>query len=128
MLSNLVDVWRRIIVGEGKSWVLFEHGTCVILMEPGADLAAQATEILREFGPVYAGSPAGDFTTITLEDHPGWVVTGHHPDVLNYVAPQEAPEATDLTVGLLGRSKRDQDGREPKVVHVEDKRDLRLNE
>lgn len=48
----LVAAWRAIIVGAGKSWVLFEYGTCVILMEPAEDLAEQATALLREWGPV----------------------------------------------------------------------------
>jgi hypothetical protein len=116
-------VWRHIIVGDHKSWVLFEHGTCVIVVDPAEDLAGQAVEILREYGPVVAGTPAGDFNTITLDAAPGWVVTGHHPDVLTYVSPTEAEEdASTLAVGLTGRSKRDRDGTELNVIHVEDKR------
>jgi hypothetical protein len=118
-----MDVWRRIIVGDHKSWVLFAHDTCVVLTEPSEDLAAQAVALLREYGPVHAGSPAGDFNIITLESAPGWVVAGHHPDVLTYVAPGEVTEANDLTVGLTGRGKRDRDGHELQVVHVEDCRD-----
>ncbi|MFG2002219.1 hypothetical protein ACGFNU_24005 [Spirillospora sp. NPDC048911] len=119
---EMVDVWRRVIVGDEKSWVLFENDTCVILMEPEEDLAAQATEILREYGPVHPGSAAGDFGTIDLEAAPGWVVYGHHNDVLTYVAPDEVTAPEELAVGLVGRSKRDQDGHELTVVHVEDKR------
>ncbi|MFP3960921.1 hypothetical protein SMC26_01190 [Actinomadura fulvescens] len=119
---EMVDVWRRVIVGDEKSWVMFENGTCVILMEPEDDLAAQATEILREYGPVEAGSPAADFGTIDLEVDPGWVVYGHHNDVLNYVSPEEVEAPEDVVIGLLGRSKRDQDGHALTVVHVEDKR------
>ncbi|BCJ40278.1 hypothetical protein GCM10010168_31360 [Actinoplanes ianthinogenes] len=121
-MTEPAAIWRRIIVGEHKSWVVFEHGTCVVLTAPAQDLAAQATEILREFGPVQAGTPAGDFDTITLSEAPGWVVTGHHPDVLTYVAPGEPPEESALHVGLTGRAKRDRDGRELTVVHVEDRR------
>ncbi|WP_026405229.1 hypothetical protein [Actinomadura rifamycini] len=121
--EELVAVWRDVITGDHKSWVLFEHGTCVILMEPEDDLAVQATGLLREFGPVQAGTPAGDFGTIDLDAAPGWAVYGHHNDVLTYVAPEEVgDEPSDLAVGLLGRSKRDQDGKELTVVHVEDKR------
>ncbi len=124
MPDTLVEVWRRIIVGDTKSWVLFENGTCVILMEPDEDLAAQATEIIREWGPVHAGSPAGDFSVITLKDAPGWVVTCHHPDVLTYVALEDVgPEPTELAVGLAGRSRRDADGLEPHIIHVEDQRE-----
>lgn len=120
--DDLVGIWRRIIVGDRKSWVLFAHGTCVVLVDPAEDLARQAVEILRAYGPVYPGSPAGDFGTIDLVAAPGWVVTGHHPDVLNYVAPAEVSQVSDVLVGMTGRAKRDRDGRELTVVHIEDTR------
>src|SRR5438270_5939041 len=122
--DELVEIWRQIMVGEGKSWVLFEHGTCVILTQPEADLAAQATGLMREWGPVQVGTDAGDFDVISLENSPGWVVTCHHPDILNYVSPDEfdGKEPQEIMIGLLGRSMRDQDGRELHVIHVEDKR------
>jgi len=44
------------------------------------------------------------------------------PDVLTYVAPEEVAEPTNLMVGLIGRAKRDCDGQELEVVHVEDRR------
>ena len=122
-VPELVQTWRRIIVGDHKSWVLFAHGTCVVLLDPADDLADQAVGIMREYGPVHVGSPAGDFGTIDLDAAPGWAVTGHHPDVLTYVAPEEVSEPdNDLVVGLTGRAKRDLDGRELTVVHVEDRR------
>jgi hypothetical protein len=121
--SKLIDSWRRIIIGDRKSWVLFRHGTCVILMQPDSDLRSQAVELLREWGPVHAGSPAGDFSTVRLTEHPGWVVTCHHKDILTYVAPEEMPsdQRNDLAIGLFGRSKRDQDAAALDVIHVEDK-------
>ncbi len=120
----LATVWRRIILGATKSWVAFSHGTVVILPTPApdADLAAVATEILRAWGPVHVGTPAGDFGTITLEPGPGWAVYGHHPDMLTYVSPEEIPGGSDLAVGMHGRGKRDEDARTLQVVHVEDAR------
>ena len=60
---------------------------------------------------------------ITLDEHLGWVVTSHHPDILNYVGPGEVDEgSTDVVIGLLGRSKRDRDAKGLRVVHVVDKR------
>ena len=122
-----IDIWRRVILDPQKSWVLFENGTCVILVEPGEDLAAQATALMREWGPVHAGSPAGDFNVIVLPDDLGWAVGCHHHDILTFVGPEEvlADEASDLVVGLLGRSKRDQDAHGLGVIHVEDKRSFR---
>ena len=121
--AELVEAWRATINGPNKSWVLFENGTCVILMEPEADLAAQATALLKEWGPVHAGSSFGDFGTIELEDGRGWVVTCHHNDILTFVGPDEVrPGAAEVAVGLYGRSKRGQDAEELRVLHVEDKR------
>ncbi|MER5965422.1 hypothetical protein [Streptomyces sp. NPDC002057] len=118
----LRDVWQRLLTDPGKSWVLFEHGTCVVLTAPEGMLAEQATEILREFGPAQAGSSAGDFGVIDLKDAEGWVVTRHHNDVLTYVGPDEPHDPSEIAVGLLGRAKRHQDGTELHVVHVEDRR------
>ncbi|MDQ0990538.1 hypothetical protein [Streptomyces sp. V3I7] len=120
--ETLVDVWQRLLTDPHKSWVLFEHGTCVVLTAPDRDLAEQATEILREFGPVRAGSAAGDFGVIDVKDADGWVVTGHHQDVLSYVAPDEPSGPENFAVGMCGRSKRHRDGTELHVVHVEDRR------
>lgn len=123
-MNPLIEIWRSIIVGNQKSWVLFKNGTCVILVEPEADLSAQALALIKEWGPVQAGCSAGDFGTIGLTNAPGWVVTSHHNDILTYVAPEEVgqPSPSDLVVGLLGRGKRDQDAQELKIIHVEDKR------
>ena len=122
--EELTEVWRHIVVGENKSWVLFEHGTCVILAQPENDLAAQATALLKEWGPVRAGTDSGDFDVIAPTDYPGWVVTCYHPDIIDYVSPAEfdSDPPDEVVIGLIGRSKRDQDARELHVVHVEDKR------
>ncbi len=123
MTTELVSIWRRIILGSDKSWVLFENGTCVIFLDNDSDLKSEAIEIMKEFGPVHAGSSAGDFSTIDLTDAPGWAVTGHHPDVLNYVSPSDVSEdPSDLEVGMLGRSNRDADAAALRIIHVEDKR------
>ncbi len=117
-------LWREIINDPDKSWVLFSHGTCVILMQPAGDLSWQAIELLKESGPVQIATPSADFNVIDLVDLPGWIVTCHHPDILTYVGLQEI--ATELQqefrIGLAGRLKRDQAARELVVKHVEDNR------
>ncbi|MFE9453776.1 hypothetical protein [Streptomyces sp. NPDC006739] len=120
--EKLIDAWRRFLTGSGKSWVLFEHGTCVVLEQPAADLAAQAVDVLREFGPVQVATAAGDFRVLELGNGEGWLVTGHHPDVVTFVPGDDPEEPSHLAVGMLGRSRRDRDGRELRVVHVEDAR------
>ncbi|MFE2724792.1 hypothetical protein [Kitasatospora sp. NPDC059327] len=121
----LAGTWRRLITDRAKSWVLFEHGTCVVLVAPAdaEDLAGRARTLLADAGPVRAGSSAGDFGVIDLGDTAGWVVTGDHPDVLTYVGPVEPAERSELAVGLFGRAKRHRDGTDLRVVHVEDRRD-----
>ena len=123
-MSPLIEIWRSIIVGDKKSWVLFKHGTCIILVDPEMDLRAQALALMQEWGPVHAGSSAGDFGVVSLRDAPGWVVTSHHNDILTYVGPDEfeGGAANDVTVGLIGRDKRDRDAREHEIIHAEDKR------
>jgi hypothetical protein len=123
-MNPLIEIWRSIIVGEQKSWVLFKNGTCVVLIEPETDLVAQATALMKEWGPVGVGCSSGDFGTIDLVNAPGWVVTSHHNDILTYVGPDEVeqPGPNNVVVGLIGRGKRDQDAQELEIVHVEDKR------
>jgi hypothetical protein len=123
-----VRTWRSLIQGAEKSWVLFAGGTCVVLPDPTleGELAGRARALLAEHGPVHAGSPSGDFSVIPLEPPRGWVVTGDHPDLLVHVRPEEvAPGASDLAIGLLGRSRRADDARALEVVHVEDRRPQR---
>lgn len=124
-IEQRINLWRTIIKGDQKSWVLFEHGTCLILMQPEADLAAQAQQIMSTWGTVIAGSAAADFNVISLPNPPGgWIVVGHHPDMINYIASEDltAPDSSRLKIGLLGRENRDQDAHSLKIVHVEDKR------
>lgn len=59
---------------------------------------------------------------VDLKDDEGWVVTGHHNDILTYVGPGEPQDQSQIVVGLFGRSKRHRDGTELHVMHVEDKR------
>ena len=123
--QDYIAAWRGCIRGDDKSWVLFEQGTCVILMQPENernDLAAQATALLREFGAVRVGTSSADFNVVTLLDDKGWVVTCHHPDILNFVFPDEGDDDNDLPIGLLGRSLRAMDAEYLRVAHIKDKR------
>lgn len=74
---------------------------------------------MKEFGPVYAGGPAGDFSTYVLPDNKGWLVGGHGYGMFTYVHPKELDEDPQSPlVGLLGRDKRDRVGRKPKIIHI----------
>ncbi len=114
-----VLVLRRVVKGQGKRWALFENGTVVFVTTPG-EVAAEARRILRAAGLAHVGTASADFSVITLSDGLGWAVTCHHPDVLSLVLAGEAGErATDLSIGLLGRSRRSEDATALKIVHAE---------
>ena len=118
-----IEILQHIVTSEA-SWVLFENGTCVFLADSPDDLQGAAIEVLREFGPVEIGGPAGDFATINLGDDIGWGVTFEHPDLLTLVLPSEINvKPSDLMIGLLGRGKRGDDAVSLQVVHIEDRRD-----
>ena len=118
------QLWQNIIIGDTKSWVIFEHNTCVILMNPEEDLALQAKNLLKEYGPYHVGTASADMNVIKLRNDPGWVVTGHHRDILNYVSADEFEDASinDVGIGLVGREDRSKDAEELKIVHIEDNR------
>lgn len=118
-MRKLVEMVSRACSNPATPWVLFSYGTVVFLPKPEGDLAAQATRLLEEWGPAQAGSPSGDFGVSFLKKAAGWAVSCHHPDLITFLDAEEMPEGTpDLTVGLAGRDRRDQDARDPRVIHV----------
>ena len=88
-LATLVEV----ATNEATSFVVFRGGTVVAFVEPDAsvDLAIAAQALMKEYGPVHPGSPAGDFGVTRLRQGYGWAVTSHHPDIFTLVLPSESP-------------------------------------
>lgn len=118
--SELVETYRKLLKGDLQGWALFSHGTCVVI--PHADKAIQddAITILKKYGQIIAGTPLGDFNVLPLKDNLGWVVTGDHPDILNFIAGDEIEEKPDdVKIGLLGRERKESDSKELKIVHIE---------
>jgi hypothetical protein len=123
-VDPIVEDWRRILASEHEAWVIFKNGTCVVAKLSDDDLAGHAASLLKEWGPVHAGTPSGDFAVRRLAEDGGWVVTCHHPDILTYVSLDEVmlPETPEMIVGLLGRSKRQADAEALEILHIEDRR------
>ena len=117
----MIDLWKTLLRNQiDKTWVLFKQGTCVLLAKDGTDPISAAKDFLKEKGGVKPGSPGGDFSVVALKELPGWIVTCHYDNILTHVAPNEVKSgAGDLEIGLLGRSKRQQDSQYLEVVHVE---------
>lgn len=94
----------------------------MILMEGASskeDAAAKAIQIISEYGPVWIATPSADFNVTGNSAADGIIVTCWHNDVLNFVGKDEGGNINMLEKVLLGRSKRDEDGRNPEVLHVE---------
>ncbi|WP_228406885.1 hypothetical protein [Chryseobacterium sp. MYb7] len=105
-----------------QDWVLFENGTYIIFDDISTieDVKEEAIKLMKEFEPVSAGGPAGDFSVIHLNLTDGWLVSGHGYGMYTYVHPSELDNESpnDLEIGLYGRSKRDSDGQNPEIIHI----------
>lgn len=120
--NNLLNHVKLAINPKFQDWVLFKNGTYIIFdnADTISDIESEARKLMIEFGPVNVGSSAGDFSVTHLNQTEGWVVSGHGYGIYTYVSPQEPKsEKPDVAeIGLLGRSKRELDGNNPVIVHI----------
>jgi len=119
---SLLDNVKLAINPKYEDWVLFKNGTYVIFDATNSteNIEVEAIKLIKEFGPVNAGGPAGDFSVTPINKTNGWVVSGHGYGIYTYVHPDElnTDSPDDITIGLFGRSKRDKDGNTPIIIHV----------
>ena len=119
-LRELVP-FLRTRLARSEAWVLFEHGTVVLLTgEPGPSPLGRAKVKLRHDAERRAGSAAGDPAVLRLEEGEGWIVASEDPDVFTLVpASTIAAGASDVVIGAAGRAAHgaDVDGGRP--LHVE---------
>jgi len=123
-LDLLIDRWRFINAADRRPWVLFEHGTCVVLDNPADNLIDQALGLIGE--PSLQPTDPVNNLKVTSYDERGWLVTGGQTGVHTYVEKMASAAESggdDQTVVLWGRSMHDLDAREGGVVHIEDPRD-----
>ncbi|WP_228448871.1 hypothetical protein [Chryseobacterium mulctrae] len=120
--KELIENVKLAINPKFQDWVLFKNGTYIIFddITKVKNINDEAMVMMKEFGPVFAGGPAGDFNTIHLTKTEGWIVSGHGYGMYTYVSPSEIQNesANDMEIGLLGRSKRDLDGKKPEIIYV----------
>ncbi|MCD0455320.1 hypothetical protein LPB85_07650 [Chryseobacterium sp. LC2016-27] len=120
--KELIENVKLAINPKFPDWVLFKNGTYIIFddITKVKNINDEAMVMMKEFGPVFAGGPAGDFNTIHLTKTEGWIVSGHGYGMYTYVSPSEIQNesANDMEIGLLGRSKRDLDGKKPEIIYV----------
>ena len=120
--KELIENVKLSISPKFQDWVIFKNGTYIIFddITQVKNINDEAIAMMKEFGPVFAGGPAGDFNTIRLLKTEGWIVAGHGYGMYTYVSPTEIENKSpnDLEVGLFGRSKRDLDGKNPEIIYI----------
>lgn len=120
--NALVNHVKLAINPKYQDWVLFKNGTYIVFdrADTISNLEDEALKLMKEYGPVYPASPAGDFSVTHLNQTEGWVVSGHGYGMYTYVHPDELSSANpnDAEIGLYGRNKRDLDGQYPVVIHI----------
>lgn len=109
------NIYRKIIDPKFKDWVVFNHGTCVIIYNSKGNLKTEAVDILKKYGHVTQGTPSADFTVTKIDS--GWIVTGNQPGILNYVSEDEGYGKEDPEIGLIGRNKKEEDCKELKCFN-----------
>ncbi len=123
--TDLINHVRLAINPKYQDWVLFKNGTYIIFDNADTirNLETEANKEMKEFGPVYPGGLAGDFSVTYLTKTEGWIVSGHGYGMYTYVNPKElkSEKPKDIEIGLLGRGKRDLDGKKPIIIHINHK-------
>ena len=65
--TELIESWKIVLKNEmkpnGKAWVLFKHGTVVLVGDAQSveTVTEEAKKLMEQDGPVIAGTPHGDF-------------------------------------------------------------------
>ena len=118
--ATLIEKVKLAINPAFPRWVLFSNNTYAIVEDERAnsDPRVYALEKMRNFGRVHVGSPAGDFSVTTLHETEGWSASGHGQGIYTYLHPSELKSRRPMKIGLHGRSKRDADAKELRIVYV----------
>lgn len=114
--EELAIIYRKVIVPELSDWVIFEHGTCVIIYNHLGDLKTEATRVLQKYGSITPGTESADFTVLKVDSD--WIVAGNQPGILNYVSEDKGTGKEDYEIGLIGRNQREEDSKELQIVYV----------
>lgn len=114
-----IDAWRKILK-TGRSWVLFENGTCVVWDEITDNPKSYGINLLKAYGLVVPGTPAGDFNQQMMENPAGMLVTYHHENIMSFLLEEELDSPEVLSIpGIIARHRRELDAKSLVIVHIE---------
>jgi len=120
--SELIEKVKAAINPKFQDWVLFENGTYIILDSLDTDdkIRNIALERMSKYGPVHVGGSAGDFGVSELIEIEGWSISSHSYGMYTYVHPSEldTDSPSEIEIGFFGRNKRNLDGENPIIIHV----------
>jgi hypothetical protein len=120
--TELIERIKMALSPKVRNWVLFSNGTVVVIddMTKEENLKEKAIKHMKELGPVYPGSEAGDFGTIRLVNIDGWMVYGYGYGMYTYVHPHELKNSNpnDIEIGIYGRCKRHKDSEELYIIYI----------
>ena len=103
-------------------WVMFSHGTIVKLTSIDSNYKDRILIILKEYGPVKAGTPSGDTNPAQKLDNHGedWLISYPHcEEILNIVSFNEGVQENEeilVNIAMLGRANRVKDALAPSVI------------
>jgi hypothetical protein len=83
-----IERWRQ-LAGEEKTWVLFAHGTCVVLDAPADDPVVEACGALS--GWAVDAELGEDRVTLSPVPEGGWVAATVPPRLRAFVDPDDLP-------------------------------------
>lgn len=134
--DELINQYRAIITDVIPAWVMFSHGTVVVLRDlPESSkkdvIQSHAIKIMEKYGKVYPGSASGD-VNVYPGKHPvtqkqSWIVRFWHEDIWVYVDIEDMDQMSEIpnpfpnqsVVGYFGRDIRQMDAEELQIVHTE---------
>jgi hypothetical protein len=123
--EELIEKVKLAIKPIFQNWSLFSNGTYIIVEEEKdiRNIKEYSLHQISNYGPVYVGGPAGDFSVIALTKVEGWSISGHGYGIYTYVHPDEITdsEVDDITIGLFGRQKRQKDSDEKNIIYINKK-------
>ena len=127
-----IEAYKKIFEDytKAKCYAVFSHGSIVLYEEQFENIELikeKAIEDMKKFGPVFAGTPSGDFNVVPVQEKfgGGWLVTSWNQSIYTLVLPDKKDElgvkkgSNEMVIGLGGRGKRQLDSEALEIIHIE---------
>lgn len=120
--EELLSKVQQSIIPVYKNWVLFKHGTYVIIDDISGipDVAQEALRLLEAYRPKSALEKKDwDYSISHLDRVEGWSVYGRGYGIYTYVNPNEMIDAASPpNIIVFSRNKRTMDENNPQILYI----------